>query len=105
MSNTGDDYGGESTSWTAQSTVWAAIMPLSGREVYTQDQSQSRVTTKIIIRYQSALKDTQTTGAYRVSYDGRFFPVKYIRNLSEDMKSEGTQFQELFCEEGFPTEQ
>lgn len=104
MSNTGDAYGGETVSWGTQSTVWAAIMPLSGREVYLQDQSQSRVSTKIIIRYQSALKNTQDTGEYRVSYDGRIFPIKYVRNLSSDMKNEGTQYQELFCEEGYPSE-
>jgi SPP1 family predicted phage head-tail adaptor len=105
MSNTGDDYGGESVSWQTQSTVWAAMMPLSGREVFAQDQDQSMVKTKIIIRYQSALKNTATTGAYRVSYDGRIFPVRYVMNVDTNMKDEGKAYQILYCEENAAVEQ
>lgn len=102
ISESGDDYGGFSNSWVTQSTVWAAIEPLNGREVFLQQQNQSRVKSKFIIRYQSALKNTATTGAYRVSYDGRIFPVVYLRNLEEDFKNEGKQYQELYVEENAP---
>ena len=105
MNNTGDDYGGEAVTWETQSTVWAMMSPLSGREVYRQDADQSEVKSKITIRYQSALKDTATTGAYRVSYDGRVFPIRYVMNVDNDMKSEGKAFQILYCEENAPVEQ
>jgi len=101
-SEAGDAYGGSDTTWATQSTVWAAITPLSGREVYQQEQKQSRVSSKMVIRYQSALKNTVTTAKLRVSYDGRIFPVDYIRNLDSDMKSEGNVYQELFLTEAEP---
>lgn len=101
---TSDDYGGSTTGWVTQSTVFAMIKPISGREVFQSDQAQSRVTSKMVIRYQSALKNTAETGKYRVSYDGRLFPVKYVRNLDDDMKNEGKAFQELLCEENAATE-
>lgn len=97
-----DDYGAFTNTWVTQSTVWATIEPLSGREVFLQQQQQSKVKSKFTIRYQSALKDTATTGAYRISYDGRLFPIVYVRNLEEDFKNEGTQYQQLFVEENAP---
>jgi hypothetical protein len=34
-----------------------------------------------------------------VSYDGRLFGVQSIKNLDDDLKTEGKFFQELLCEE------
>ena len=99
---TGDDYGGQSLSWTNQSTPYAMIVPVSGREVFASQQLQSRVTHKMTIRYQSALKNTATTASYQVLYDDRIFSVKYIRNLDDEMKSEGKSYQELYVEENYP---
>jgi len=93
------DYGGATTTWPTLATVWAVIEPQNGREVFAQDQIQSRVMSKMVIRYRSDLKDTATSGKYKVSYDGRDFPIVYIKNLDEDMKSEGKVFQVLACEE------
>ena len=105
MNNSADAYGGEAVTWQTQSTVWAAITPLSGNEVFRQDQNQSMVKTKMTVRYQSALKDTSDVGAYRVLYDGRIFPVKYVTNYADDMKNEGKSFQVLYCQENEASEQ
>ena len=94
-----DNYGGSSVTWSDVGTYWASIEPLSGREIYMQDQHQSKVNSKMTIRYQSALKDTATTGGYRIQFDGRLFPIVYVRNLSDDMKNEGKTFQQLFVTE------
>ena len=104
MSNSSDDYGGQNVSWITQSTVWAAVEPLTGREVWSSDQNNSRVNSKMVIRYQADLKNTASTGAYRVSYDGRIFPIKYVKNVDNDMKREGKSFQILYCEEHYPSE-
>jgi|AKVG01.1.fsa_nt_gi SPP1 family predicted phage head-tail adaptor len=101
-STTSGDYGGVSVTWSDLSTAYAMIKPMSGREVFEQQQMQSRVKTKMIIRYQSALKDTADTAAYRVSCDGRIFPIEYVTNLSDDMKNEGKAFQVLYCSENAP---
>lgn len=90
-----DDIGGHDVTWTDLYTVWAQIKPISGREVHFQKQDQSRINSKFVIRYKKELKDTATVAQYRISYDDRVFPIKYSRNLADDMKNEGKQFQEL----------
>lgn len=99
--DTGDSYGGSTVVWSTMTggDVWAAIRPASGRESVQNEGKRSTVTTKMVIRYNSTLKSTAVAGKYRVSYDGRYFPVLYIKNLAEDMEQEGTAFQELACEE------
>ena len=94
-----DAYGARTTTFATQSTVWAQIIPNSGREIFAQGAVQSRYTHKIIIRYQAALKNITAISDYRVSFDGRLFEVQSIKNLDADMKTEGRFFQELLCEE------
>lgn len=105
MNNTADDYGGEAVTWETQTSVWAIIEPMSGREIYAQDMNQSQVRHKVIIRYQSALKDTAITGSYRIVYENRVFPVLYVRNMDESLKLEGKRFQVFACEENRAIEQ
>lgn len=94
-----DDYGGSAVTWSTLATVWAIIEPMSGREVLQSEQLQSRVTHKVTIRYNATLKSTATGAKYRISYDGRLFPIKFVQNFDEDLKTEGTVFQVLTCEE------
>jgi SPP1 family predicted phage head-tail adaptor len=94
-----DAYGSPATTWSLQSKVWAVIEPASGREVFASQQLQSRVTHKVTIRYQSALKDTATTARYRMLFDDRTFDIVYSKNLHADMKREGKEFQVLYCNE------
>ena len=100
---TADNYGGYSVSWASSNlSAWAIIEPASGREVFAQGQDQSRVDTKMTIRYNSTLKNTATAAKYRVSFDSRIFTVQHIRNLDEDMKREGKSYQVLYCTENGP---
>lgn len=94
--------GGQDVSWGTFATVWAKASPMSGREVFSAEYNQSRVTHKFLIRYQSGLKDTQTAADKRISFDGRLFNIKFIRNLDDDLKTEGVYYQELIAEEGKP---
>jgi len=94
-----DAYGARTVSFATQSTVWAQITPNSGREIFAQGAIQSRYTHKILIRYQAELKNIAVISDYRVSFDGRLFSIQAIKNLDDDMKSEGKFFQELLCEE------
>lgn len=99
----GDNYGGQAVVWTTSNiSVWAIIEPQSGRETFAQGQDQSRVDSKMTIRYQPSIKSTAVAGKYRVSFDGRVFTVLYIKNLDEDMKREGKAYQVLSCVENAP---
>lgn len=97
-----DIYGGRTVTWADVGTFWAEINPISSREVYVQQTTQSRTTHKMIIRYQAALKDIKVISDYRVSFDGRLFGFNGLRNLAQDLKAEGKDYQELAVEENAP---
>ena len=102
---TDDSYGGQSLVWDTQDVlpkVWAIVKPVNGFEKFANSELQSSVTHKITIRYQSQLKDTETTAKHRLKFDDRLFSVKSIVNLHSDMKTEGKAFQMLLCEENAP---
>ncbi len=96
---TADTFGAFVTVWIEQSNVFAQILPLNGRELFLQQQLQSKSTSKMIIRYQSALKDTKETVKKRIYYDDRYYSINFIQNLSEDMKNEGKTYQVIYVEE------
>jgi SPP1 family predicted phage head-tail adaptor len=98
-----DSYGGRSETWSEAFALWAVVEPTNGREIYVNGQLQSRVDSKMTIRYQSALSDTTTAVKYRVLFGSRIYNIKALRNVADDMKLEGTAFQQLFCVEGEPS--
>lgn len=101
-SETSDNYGGRTNSFSIVSTVWAKITPVSGRELFAQQATQSRATHRMLIRYQAAFKDIKQISNYRVSFDGRLFAINAIRNLDERLKDEGKTYQEIWVEENGP---
>ena len=100
---TEDAYGGRSETWTELFSVWAEVEPTTGREIYVSARLQSRVDAKITIRYQAALSDTATTAKYRAVNGSRIYNIKAVKNLDDDMKREGMDFQMLLCVEGEPS--
>lgn len=92
-------YGGQSITWTTSSQVWAQIRPVSAGEAYRQQQNQSSASHVFTIRYQSALADLSAVSDWRISYSGRLFGIRGIKNLDADMKSEGIAYQEIMAEE------
>lgn len=50
-----DSFGQQSTGWTLVAAVWAAVEPLSAREMIAASQVQSSVTARITIRYRADL--------------------------------------------------
>lgn len=100
---TEDAYGGRSTVWSDALTVWAVVEPMAGREIYINAQLQSRVDARITIRYQSSLSDTTVAAQRRVKVGSRLYNIKAVRNLGDDIKREGKDFQQLLCVEGEPS--
>ena len=46
------------------------------------------------------LADTKEAAKYRVQYGSRLYNIKAVKNLADDMKTEGRSFQQLLCVEG-----
>lgn len=96
---TPDDTGGRVETWVDALTLWAVIEPMAGKEVFLSSQLQSRVDARITIRFQSSLSDTTLAAKNRVKFGTRYYSIKAVKNLSDDMKTEGRAFQMLLCTE------
>ena len=78
----GDPLSSDDTQWADVATVWAAIDPVSGKEFYAVQQSQSEVTHKVRCRYCPGL-----TTAMRIKYGGRLFRIISILDWEERHES------------------
>lgn len=88
--DTVDAGGGVATSWADIAGIWAAVVPLSGKE---QVQSMAVVATQ---RYRVRLRHRpDITPAHRLRYDGRILNIRSVRDLGERR-----QWLECQCEEG-----
>lgn len=94
-----DGYGGQTQTWSDVLTAWAVVTPVNGREIFQDEQRQSRISHRFLIRYRSEVKDTSVAGAYRLLFDGRTFDVLFVRSLADNLQDYGRAFQELVVEE------
>lgn len=78
----GDPLQADDTNWTDAATLWAAIDPVSGREFYAAEQSQSEVSHKVRCRYRAGL-DT----AMRIVCGSRRFKIISIIDWEERHES------------------
>ena len=86
---TQDAYGAPTRTWATFATVWASVMPLSGREYFEAGKTMSDVSTRIQIRY-----GTGITPQMRVKFGTRIYSIVSVINMDERNKE-----IELFCKE------
>ena len=81
-----DEYGDVrkdvDANWDDFKTAWAAVDPLSGREFYAAEQSQSEVTHKIRCRWFPGLK-----AEMRIVFGGRKFRIISVIDWQEAHES------------------
>lgn len=82
-----DAYGGESITWTDVATVWAAVLPIRGREYVAIRAAGAELTTRFVIRHRDGV-----TPAMRVSHGGGYYNIEEVID-SED----GHRFLELMA--------
>ncbi len=70
-----DGAGGYALAWATVATVWASLLPLSGREAFSAGHHEGRVTHKIIMRWP---KDFALTADMRVLYVSRVFNIRAV---------------------------
>ena len=68
-----DGGGGFTASWSTLATVWAAIEPISGADVFGPDASEARVKYRIIIR-----RRTDVIAGMRVNANGTVFTIHSV---------------------------
>ena len=70
--------GAVTDSWGTYATVWADVIPVSGKEKFAAQEHHSEVTHRFRIRYNSGV-----TTKMRISYDSRIFNIRSVINLDE----------------------
>lgn len=90
-----DVTGGQLSTWTDIATVWAEVMPLSGRELITAQSINSETSHQITLRWQSAFANPKALAAMRVVFNGRYFNITAA--INED---EGNRILTLMATEG-----
>jgi SPP1 family predicted phage head-tail adaptor len=76
---TTDEYGGPVYEWGDVSTVWARILPLSGRDLIAAQAAQNETVTRFFIRYRSDI-----TTDMRIVYKEKNYDITGIINIEEE---------------------
>lgn len=84
-----DGVGGFTASWNTLATVWAALEPISGGDVFGPDASEARVRTRITVR-----RRTDVFAGMRVNDGERLYGINAV--LDDGPRS---QFLKLVTEQ------
>jgi len=78
LSSSQDTYGENVDTWVDVATVYAAVNPISGRELFAAEKENSEITHRVKIRYRSGI-----TPDMRVLFEGREFSIMYVIDYKE----------------------
>jgi len=81
---TQNSYGEAIISYSTVATVWAEVLPLSGRELFAAAQKYPEAQMKIRIRYRTGINETNRIVFESTNYD--------IIHISEIGRKEGLEF-------------
>jgi len=70
FSATTDEVGDPVETWTPVDTVWANVLPISGREFFASKQVNAETTHRVFMRYRAAL-----TANHRLVFQGRVLDI------------------------------
>ena len=73
-----DAYGGTTYTWATFATVWAAIMPLRGRDLVAAQAAQNETTVRFNIRWITGL-----TESMRIIYNGKNYDITALIDIDE----------------------
>jgi len=90
-----NSYGEQAVTWSTETTVWGAIEPLSGREMYAQNQIQPEAKVRIVIRYNSSIDES-----WRVKHDGLYYDIEDV--INHDTRD---RMLTLMCRQGVSDDQ
>lgn len=74
--STRDSYGAEILTYSVLATVWAEVVPISGREYFAAAQFIPEATLKIRMRFREDFDETAL-----ISYDGVDYNILYIAEI------------------------
>lgn len=86
---TREDDGQSTYTWTTYDTVWGSLEPISGKELENARQISEVIDFKSLIRYNSSV-----LSEHRISYDSRTFEIVTVLNHKEN-----NEYQLLYLKE------
>ena len=75
FTETEDAYGATVTDWATVGTFWAAVLPLTGKEIIAGDAVAAITDVRVIMRYQPGV-----TAADRLKHNGKVLEIKAVIN-------------------------
>lgn len=84
------DTGDMEETWSTVATIWAAVEPMSARELLAADAVQSKLTTRIVIRTR------EVDYSMRIVYRGKNYNIEGV----VPDKESGLEYITLMCSEG-----
>lgn len=75
-SATRDSYGAEIIGWSTLATVWAEVLPISGREFFVAAQFVPEAQLKMRIRFREDFDETA-----KITYDNVEYDILYIAEI------------------------
>ncbi len=85
-----DGAGGAVETWEAVATVWGAVVPLVGREMWYAQQARTATTHKVIVRHRDDIRPDM-----RIRHAGRVLMIQNIVTPYERGKVLEIQCQEV----------
>lgn len=91
----GQDAAGQPIlTWSDAFTSWAAIEPLSGRDLIQAQIANAQVTHQVTVRYRSEFADPIQAAKMRIVYGSRIFAITSCLNQLERRRAVVFQVQE-----------
>lgn len=76
-----DGGGGYDNQLLPLRTVWAYITPLQGSQFWQSQETEARVSHKIVIRYTPDINRSHV-----VSFNGKYYDIQFIFNVNEESR-------------------
>lgn len=77
-----DEIGGVTQTWADHLTVWAQVIPVTGRESLEFEQLQSSATIRLFTHF------VDVTEKDRLSYEGAHWNIRYVREIGRQAGTE-----------------
>lgn len=81
QSRVSDDAGGFTVVWTELGTLWAQVVPGSGREVAAHNLPRSRVPMRVVVRSAPVGSSARPVPGQRLRDGGRLFEITAVTEV------------------------
>ena len=86
-----DEFGGEEKTWETYKKTRAKISPFSGKEFFESQSVQSKVNSRIVVRF-----DEKIIPKMRIAYRDKIYNIEAVLEDNKSLR----EYQTLLCSDG-----